>query len=141
MVAKTRVRFRNREFVRAMRASSLKGLERAAVFFNTRLRQEVSVSAGPSRGPQGGIVYTNPSKPGEFPHLRTGAGRDNTVWETNKNPKRPATRVGVRVNALYMHWLERDHARKYLLGGLRKYWRRIAAMFKTGATNEMRRRR
>ncbi len=61
----------------------------AAVTLVSEIQRRVSTSAGPTRRKGSRYTtYSNPSKPGEYPHLRTGHGRASYGYE-------PTTVAGV----------------------------------------------
>lgn len=153
------VRFKDntKEFNRRLRRATSVGLKRAAIFYRTKAREAVSIWAGPVRrervrtGPAGSrsIHWTNPSKPGEAPHLRTGTGRANIIWEHNGNEKNPAVRIGSTKAGMHLIWLELDikhtdgqpeaspskskiGSRPWLLATLRKHWDQISMLAVTG---------
>lgn len=51
-------------------------------------------------------IYPHPSKPGEYPRLRTGAGRSNVFAKDGGGAANPWTRVGVGANGIHLFWLE-----------------------------------
>lgn len=61
--------------MQSLREEAAKGLIAAAVFYANTLRQKVSRSSPFRIGPRGGRQYYDPSRPGEYPKLRTGAGQ------------------------------------------------------------------
>lgn len=76
--------------------------------------------------------YTNPSLPGEAPHLRTGQGQRNIAYEIV--PEKLTGRVGVRQQGRYMAFLDigtkRCKARPWLLATAKKIWTRLQAIAK-----------
>lgn len=102
----------------------------AAVLGVSEYQKRVSTSAGPYRvkrkrttraGARGSTytAYGNPSKPGEYPHLRTGIGQAGTAYEpTTVEGVKMADykiRVGVTEAARYMTILELFRKRKGIL--------------------------
>jgi len=110
------LKFHDREFKRHLSRATATGLKRAAVHLHSKCRQAVSkpntgtrvLGGRDARGKflPGHTVYDNPSQPGESPHLRTGFGRSQIVWEYNGNDKDPAVRVGATLAGIYMIYLE-----------------------------------
>lgn len=85
------------------------GLLRAAVFFQTTHKAKLSVS-----NPR---PHKTPSKPGEYPRLRTGFGRNAVMYEptTKGEIKQTLTvKIGYLANAWYMALLEVKRRRKGL---------------------------
>jgi hypothetical protein len=103
------------------------GLQRATVYFHSRLLEAVGISAKIGKGTKAKDYQS--SKPGEPPRKRTGWLQRHIKYELDK----PAltSRIGVQVNALYGIWLElgtvRMKARPWLLATLKKFWDQIRA--------------
>jgi hypothetical protein len=61
--------------MQAIREQAAEGLLAAAVHYSNSLMQKVSRPSPFFIGPRGGRNYYDPSKEGEYPKLRTGAGQ------------------------------------------------------------------
>jgi hypothetical protein len=81
----------NRDLIRLAEEEAARRLLRAAVYFQQAYKQRVSIpNSGERRrrtrntraGKKGSqyTVYPNPSKPGEYPRLITGHGRDSLTY-------------------------------------------------------------
>jgi hypothetical protein len=74
--------------------------------------------------------YITPSQPGEPPRLRTGHGQRNITYELD--PAKGIGRVGVRVNAIYMAYLDqgtrRVLPRPWLLATAIKFRKQLEAI-------------
>lgn len=119
------IRWNGPQLQRALKTATAKGIAMAGVFLQTQCKLAVNRpntgqrrvrTRTTSRGRKGSsyTVYPNSSKPGEPPKVRTGHGRDNIVHEHDAQV--PASRVGVRRNALYMIYHELG------LRGARRPW-------------------
>lgn len=73
--------------------------------------------------------YDSPSKEGEPPRLRAGHGQRNIAYELDQAAG--VGRVGVRVNAKYMAFLDQGtrhvRPRPWLLATAKRIWSRLAA--------------
>lgn len=109
------IKWHGPELQKALRTATAKGIAMAGVYLQAQCKLAVNRPNTVSRktrtrttrrGAKGSsyTVYLNPSKPGEPPKVRTGHGRDNIVHE--HDARIPASRVGVRKNALYMIYHE-----------------------------------
>jgi hypothetical protein len=67
----------------------------------TRKRDTVAGKKGSSY-----TIYPNPASPGEYPHLRTGAGRSNVYAEDGSTGGKPWSRFGERTNGIHLVYLE-----------------------------------
>lgn len=138
------------KFNHALRNATAEGLARATAFFHHQCRAAVSKpNTGErkkgGRGKNGRFkksrtVYSNPSKPGEPPRLRTGFGQRNVLMEFDRS--RPAGRVGVGRNAMYMFFLEigtRKVARRpWLLATLQQHQTTIGKLAAIGGKDKVR---
>lgn len=145
------------EFNRQLQRATAEGIKRAAIFLwaesrkavakpntgKTKIRTRDTTAKG--GGPPGSqyTVYENPSAPGEPPHLITGTGLSNIVWETNDSDEDPRARVGVKEGGLHMAYLElgtkRIAPRPWLGmdGMLGQHWAEIAKLAATGGKDEI----
>jgi hypothetical protein len=98
-----RLTINDQQFNQALKGATAEGLIRAGLYLHNRCRLAVNKS-NPRNSETG--QYDDPSSPGSPPKSRTGFGRDNVVFEFNDDTERPAVRVGVRQNAIYMYFLE-----------------------------------
>jgi hypothetical protein len=115
------LRYHDKEFNEQLAKATHAGLLRTTVFLHTQYRLAVSEPNSGVRVPitrprPGGnttsrTIYPTPSKPGEYPRLRTGFGRSGIVWNDKSKPGKPVTRVGVVKNAIYMFHLDRGTRR------------------------------
>ena len=131
-------------FVQQLRQATAAGLRRATHYLHQECRRAVSVpntgvSVPVKRRTPGGnkrtrTIYPRPSLPGEPPRLRTGFGQRHVLMEFDAT--RPAGRVGVGSNAMYMFYLEvgtrRVARRPWLLATLMKYRATIGKLAATG---------
>lgn len=62
-------------FLDGLKRQAAEGLLEAAVLYENTLKQKVSRPSPFFIGPRGGRNYNDPSKTGEYPKLRTGAGQ------------------------------------------------------------------
>jgi hypothetical protein len=151
------VESRVEEFNKLLRRATAVGIERAAIFLHAECRKAVSVpNTGKTKirvkdttaqggGPKGSqyTVYENPSQPGEPPHLITGTGLSNIIYELSDDPDKPAARVGVMKGGIHMAYLElgtkRVEPRPWLGldGTLGKHLQQIARLAATGGKDEM----
>jgi DNA-binding Lrp family transcriptional regulator len=105
----------------ALQQQMARRLLAVAILCVREYQRRVGVSAGPvsrrrrrttTAGPKGSryTAYTNPSKPGEYPHKRTGLGQMGITFapQTPEDVLREGLRVrlGVLQNAWYMRFLE-----------------------------------
>lgn len=112
------VKYHDKKFIEGFEKATATGLMRAGRYYHAELQRVVALpntgvrrrrTRSTSRGPKGSTytVYPNPSKIGHPPHLRTGFGRSNIVfqfsgWKTGD----PWVRVGVTRAAIYMFFHE-----------------------------------
>jgi len=104
----------DRELNKALDRLTSVGLTRGVQFYHTQLRLAVSVpNSGvdmkvkrqtPGGNKRTRRVYSNPSKAGEPPRLRTGFGRSQIVREINK--AKLSGRVGITKAGIYMAYLD-----------------------------------
>lgn len=73
----------------------------AAEFVARKAREALGTSAGDKTGP---LTYTDPSKPGEAPHARTGHLRMG-IYHQN-DPQKAVSRVGWQRNVIYGYYHE-----------------------------------
>lgn len=94
--------------LRKAQDAAAKRLLRAAVYFTNQHQLRLSVS-----NPR---PYLTPSKPGEYPRQRTGAGKAGVVYAPSRIPdiirEGLVVRIGQAVNTKYMLILELARARK-----------------------------
>jgi|SRR5579883_3010892 len=86
-----------------MREEAAKLLLRAAVILQAEHKRDLSRKTNPP-------PHTTPSRPGEFPAIRTGNLRDSPAFEPTDLAEVRQTltvRVGIRKNAEYGWWLYR----------------------------------
>jgi len=114
------------EMSSAIRSATFEGLQAGGVHLHTKCKINLSIpqekvkkvrKRNTSRGPKGStyLVVVRHSRPGEPPRLGTGFGRDNTVYEGDRQEM--AVRVGIRqispFNYMFHHevtgrsWLRR----------------------------------
>lgn len=82
-------------------------------------------------------IYPNSSKPGEYPRLRTGAGRSNVFMEDGGSEQQPYTRVGERENGIHIVLLELAAGRNGLLATLTTHRQRMGEIAVTVGRNEI----
>jgi hypothetical protein len=116
------------EVLEQLQVASWQRLLRVVVFFWNAVQSRLSISAGPvqvrrsrktSAGAKGStyLKYTNPSKKDEPPHIRSGHGRGNTVY--NLDEKAGTGRVGVvRMNPFTYMLFHELRDRSFLLSTL-----------------------
>lgn len=106
------------------------GIQRATEFLFNHLRDPVlNVPNTRVKG-----RYTNTSKPGEPPHLRTGWLRNHVGREYDRGELQ--SRVGLKSNALYGVFLEfgtaKLAARPWLLATVKKLWDKLSVLVHEG---------
>jgi hypothetical protein len=135
------IKMHDRQLDRMLRQSTARGLQRAGAFYYSKCRQAVSrpntgTRRKRTRGKGQYTVYDHPSQPGEPPRLRTGQGRDETVYGYNGNKDDPIVRVGVTRKGIYMLYLElgtrRIQPRPWLLATLKQFRDMIGRLAVTG---------
>jgi hypothetical protein len=145
------LKFKDKEFMDAIKKGTAQGMMRAAQFLHEKCRAAVNKSnthretkkfspkqQAARRGQKTGVVYENMHNAyaGQPPFKRTGTGQANIVWEFNGSMVDPRCRVGVRKNGLYMIYLElgtrKIAARPWLIAMLKRYKSQIARLILTG---------
>ncbi len=131
--------------VDAVIGAAWEGLVRAVVYYHTELLQALNTSAGPVRvkrtrntvaGAKGSsyTIYTQPSKPGEPPHKRTGWLQGHVQYELDENLH--MARAGLDADAIYGLFLELGtrfmHPRPWLLATLEKCFPQLQALARSG---------
>jgi len=92
------------------------------------------ISARRGKGPRGGTVWLNPSKPGEAPHHREGNLKSNIFHEHDSH--RRVSKIGWRSNAIYGYYHERGiryrrvgmQKRPHIMPTFEKNKQRLAAL-------------
>ncbi len=119
----------------AIRRQAAENLLAAAVFFENSLRQKVSKPSPFFVGPRGGRNYYDPSKPGEYPKLRTGAGQKSITHQPERVSEVMETmyvRVGYVLGNHYFLALEFEQHRKGLIDLLDEMRPQLAALATAG---------
>lgn len=140
------IKWHGPELLRRIQRSTAGGIQLAAQYYYTQCQLALSVpntgvrvrrTRATRRGKAGSTytIYPNPSRPGESPRLRTAHGRSNVIHE--HDARIPASRVGVRKNALYlvMHELGiRGVKRPWLLPTLIRTQAVMARLMQVGSS-------
>jgi hypothetical protein len=111
------------------------GLQAAAQMYEKTLRLKVSVPNPLTRGPRGGRVYLESSKPGEYPRLRTGKGQKSITRLPETVPEAIAcgwVRVGYLQIDSHLLALEFAQKRKGLIDLLDEMRPQLAALATAG---------
>lgn len=136
------VEIQGQEVIAAAKMEAASRLLDAALYFQAQHMQRLNTSAQPERrrvkfrkgdfiiSPAGRkitsrtvTVYTNPSKPGEYPHKRTGFGQANVLYgpQTAEEVAKDLTvKLGVSAGGSYLEILEFLRDRKGFLDTMRE---------------------
>lgn len=90
------MKWRGKEVFDNTRAVLRVRIGKASRMIERKVKERLSVSAQRTKGPRGGTVYANPSKPGESPHLRFGGLRKDVGHEVKESVEEVAGFVGIR---------------------------------------------
>jgi len=129
-----------RKFLAEARRRESVGVQLAAQFLVKQAQGLVNTSAGPKkvrvkrRTARGNrrtrTIYTNPSRPGQSPHKRTGQGQRSIATEHDSASL--TSRVGWRRSGRHMLILELFRQRPHLVKALNQNRARIAELAATG---------